>query len=432
MRKTLYAVVAFTLLLSITLISASAESVRYSNPSKAYRGTVYYNSLIAVNLTGDEREDVISVALSQLYYSEGESENDFHGINTSGNGNFTEYCYNYGALDQDGNGTREFGYPWCAAFVSFCLRRAEISAKTAPSHVNCTSWLNIFKQTSSYYKYFARGSYTPLKGDIIFFKSETTSRASDHVGLVIGTTNTHVYTVEGNTSGGVYIRSYTFGDSYIVGYAVPDYESSITSSKLSEEFTVTARTSLNLRSGPSTEHDIVTALPRGASVEVIAFDGGWANISVDGKVGWVSSTYIAPIECTQVSLTINKGMKDEYTIYAGYDCSVNVSPYIKSGMEFEGYKDGENGELTNGTNISFTKDASLIPVFKEISESDSSTTAKEQTSDTVIPNATQAPEQVTPTEDGCASVIGMQGVSMAILSLLFCFSLRKEEKTYEK
>lgn len=428
MRKILYAVVALVLLLSLTLISTSADSVSYSSPSKAFKGTVYHNSLLAVNLTGDEREDVIALALSQLYYCEGNSESDFHGLNTSGNGNFTEYCYNYGALDQDGNGTREFGYPWCAAFVSFCLRRAEVSAKTAPSHVNCTSWLGIFKQTSSYYKYFARGSYTPLKGDIIFFKSETTSRASDHVGLVIGTTDTHVYTVEGNTSGGVYIRSYTFGDSYIVGYAVPNYKTSVTSSKLSEKYTVTARTSLNLRSGPSTEHGIVTSLPRGASVDVIAFDGGWANVSVDGKVGWVSSTYIAPIECTQVSLTINKGMKDEYTIYAGYDCSVNISPYIKTGVQFEGYRDSEDGSITDGKDISFTRDAELLPVFKEIPESEESTTAKGSQSDEALPADTAQPEQTSQAEGGCASAIGMQGASAVSLALLFSFLLKKRRR----
>jgi len=387
MKKIISSLIGTLLIFGMLIIHTGADSVKYSTASAAYKGTVYHNSLLSVNLTGDERDDVIAVALSQLYYAEGNSEKEFHGLNTSGNGDFTEYCYNYGALDQDGNGTREFGYPWCAAFVTFCLRRAEISKTVAPSHVNCTSWLNIFKQSSSNYKYHARGSYTPIKGDIIFFKSASTSRASDHVGLVIGVANGYVYTVEGNTSGGVYIKSYALNNTYIVGYAVPKYESNVTSSSLSGKYAVTARNSLNMRAGASTDYNVITTLQRGEEVEVISFSGSWAKVKAKGTEGFVSTSYIAPVECSQVEITVNKGQKGEYTVYAGYDCSVNIAPEVKAGMEFTGFS--HNGELTNGKALTFTEDADLVPVFKELSDD---TTPPVTDTDAPTPFDSTAPE----------------------------------------
>lgn len=431
MRKFFLTLVSALLALNIFAVSTSASSVKYSTPSQAYKGTVYYNSLLSVDLTGDERNDVIAVALSQLYYAEGNSEKEFHGLNASGDGNFTEYCYNYGALDQDGNGTREFGYPWCAAFVSFCLRRAEISKSVAPSHVNCTSWLNIFKQKSSNYKYYARGSYTPIKGDIIFFKSESTSRASDHVGLVIGLANGYVYTVEGNTSGGVYIKSYSLSNTYIVGYAVPNYKSEINNSALSGNYVVTARDSLNMREGASTSYKVITVLKRDTAVEVISFSGSWAKVKANGTEGWVSTAYIAPIECTQIELTVNKGFKEEYTVYAGYNCSVNLAPESKSGYEFEGFS--YNDSLTDGKGLTFTGDAALIPVFKEIADTttektDDTTPPPYETSDSPSDSATLSSDTTgspDAADSGCASMIYP---GSAFITALVPFIVRAKKK----
>lgn len=427
MKKFLLTVASAILILSISVTSVCAENVKYQSPSQAYKGTVYHNSLLSVNLTGDQRDDVIAVALSQLYYAEGNSEEEFHGLNASGDGNFTEYCFNYGALDQDGNGTREFGYPWCAAFVTFCLRRAEISKTIAPSHVNCTSWLNIFKQSSSNYKYYARGTYTPIKGDIIFFKSETTSRASDHVGLVIGLANGYVYTVEGNTSGGVYIKSYALNNTYIVGYAVPKYTSEITESNLSKEYVVTARDSLNMREGASTSHSVITTLKRDTKLEVISFSGSWAKVKANGKEGWVSVSYIAPIECTQIELTVNKGLDEEYTVYAGYNCSVSIAPEIKSGYEFEGFE--LNGTLTDAEGITFTSDAVLMPVFKQLeAESTTQDTQQDPPSDDQTSSVvTDTPKNEVERSEGCTSFIGSGAAVLTwILSAAFIISKKRK------
>lgn len=410
--------------LLVFAVSTSAAGVSYTTPSDSYKGSTYYNSLLAVNLTGDQREDVVAIALSQLYYSEGNSEAEFNGLNTSGDGNFTEYCYNYGALDNNGDGVREFGYPWCAAFVTFCLRRANISKSVAPSHVNCTSWLNKFKETSSNYSYYERGTYEPLKGDIIFFKSSTSTRASDHVGLVIGTANGYIYTVEGNTSNGVYIKSYRPSDTYIVGYAVPNYKSNITSSELSDTYIVTARNSLNLRKGPSTNYDVVTTLNRGTKVEMLELVGTFAKIKANGVEGYASLSYLAPIECSQVELTVNKDLSNEYTIYAGYNCEVCLVPGLKSGMEFEGFTYGD--KMTDGKTGSFTENADLVPVFKAIS---TDTTLDIDTLPATAPADTS--NILSPTEEpsgGCSSMICSGTLSLtALISLAGAFVTRKRK-----
>lgn len=86
-----------------------------------------------------------------------------------------------------------------------------------PSHVS------FFRNQGRYY---ARGSYTPKKGDVIFF------RDSSHVGLVEYVYGGYVHTIEGNTSGasglisnggGVCRKTYTLTSTYVMGYGVPAY-----------------------------------------------------------------------------------------------------------------------------------------------------------------------------------------------------------------
>lgn len=50
--------------------------------------------------------------------------------------------------------------------------------------------------------------------------------------------------------------------------------------------------SLNLRSGPSTESEILTVLPRGAKLERESNENGWSTVSVNGSKGYVSSEYL--------------------------------------------------------------------------------------------------------------------------------------------
>ena len=385
--------------LTVLSIPISAKTVTYEKPSSPYKNSVYYRSLTSVYLTGDERRDVIAIAVSQLFYNEGNSSADFAGFNTNGDKNFTEYNYNYGKLDQNGDGTLTYGYPWCAAFVSFCLRRAGVSASVAPSHVNCTTWLNLFKKGSSNYSYYARGSYKPLMGDIVFYRSASTSRASDHVGLVIGTEGDRLFAIEGNTSNGVYIKSYKLSDTYIVGYAVPKYKSNIKSSALSGKYVVNAETSLNLRSGPSKEYGVIASLKNGTDLTLRRIEGDWAYVTANGKTGWISTKYLAPIEAYRVKVSVDYG-KYKFDFFALYGSSISLAPAEqKSGYTFEGFKDQNGKRYSANKAISFKSNAVLSPVYVSVSTAPETTpvTKPETTNpETTAPKPAVKPETTRP------------------------------------
>lgn len=49
---------------------------------------------------------------------------------------------------------------------------------------------------------------------------------------------------------------------------------------------VTLSTETNLRAAPGTKSDVVTAMPKGAAIEVGECDAGWCKVSYDGKEGF--------------------------------------------------------------------------------------------------------------------------------------------------
>ncbi len=238
------AALLFALLLPLLSLPASAaDYVKGTNgASDAYKASIYYDRLLAVPLTGDGRTDVLAVALSQLGYQEGDENGQFGGT-TAGSNNFTEFNYNMGDFGE-GYGTNN--YHWCASFVAFCLLQARCHTQTriadwCRSHkgdstyiwreVGCLPWATQLRECGYFEKSaYKGGDYTPLPGDLIFFSSNGTSES--HIGLVLYATDTHVYTVEGNTSsgtgldvngGGVYAKSYERTSSYITGYGVLPY-----------------------------------------------------------------------------------------------------------------------------------------------------------------------------------------------------------------
>ncbi|MGE4214438.1 MAG: CHAP domain-containing protein [Anaerotignaceae bacterium] len=103
---------------------------------------------------------------------------------------------------------------WCACFVSWCLNQAGYSE---PKFAGCASqgvpWFQSHGQ-------WAKGNYMDLApGDVIFFDWEGDGSA-DHVGIVIGTDGTRVYTVEGNSGDACRIRDYALNSDVIYGYGL--------------------------------------------------------------------------------------------------------------------------------------------------------------------------------------------------------------------
>lgn len=147
---------SLAVVLAICLLLSEAPVMTHAaNPGGVEYVNTYKN-------TGNQRQDILGVAMTQLNYREG-TRNDTR---------FGDWC----------------GYPhqpWCAAFVSWCAKQAEIggdvlkkSARAKPAYFNVPCY--------------AGTDYTPKPGDL-FFTAEFT-----HVGLVLYVDGEFFYCIEGN------------------------------------------------------------------------------------------------------------------------------------------------------------------------------------------------------------------------------------------
>jgi uncharacterized repeat protein (TIGR02543 family) len=114
--------------------------------------------------TGNQRQDILAVALTQMGYTEGPNNDTKYGAW----GNFPNQ-------------------PWCANFISWCARQAEISQEIlTQSPVASPKRFGI--------EHFDGAKYTPRPGDLFFTKELS------HVGLVYYLEGEYFYTIEGNVN----------------------------------------------------------------------------------------------------------------------------------------------------------------------------------------------------------------------------------------
>ncbi len=147
--------------------------------------------------TGDQRADIIGVALTQLGYRQG----------TYG---YTKYGAWYGSPYMD----------WCGAFISWCARQADVPQSVLQTSGYVTPRVEHFNIPDVFT--YASGR-TPQPGDIFFVMDGNTYL---HAGIVYYIEGNYFYTLEGNThdgSGiyGVYCRQRGLGGSY--KFASPNY-----------------------------------------------------------------------------------------------------------------------------------------------------------------------------------------------------------------
>ena len=106
---------------------------------------------------------------------------------------------------------------WCACFVSWCYGQMGLSE---PRFAACQSqgvpWFQ------SHGQWGARGYDNLAPGDAIFFDWDLDG-SSDHVGIVIGTDGSRVYTVEGNSGDACKIKSYNLNYECIKGYGLMNW-----------------------------------------------------------------------------------------------------------------------------------------------------------------------------------------------------------------
>ena len=268
------------ILLSIVLICCLAP---VTTARASYENT-YVN-------TGNQIEDIIGVAQTQLGYLEGNNSSQLGGT-VAGSGNYTKYGQWYGINPG----------AWCAMFVSWCANQAGISAGVIPRHASCDVGMNWFKNNArwGWGSYWAgqRGytAYTPKRGDIVYYGNGNLDD-STHVGIVTSVSGGKIYTIEGNASDKCQTRSYSLTSSYIYGYGIPAYSGSGTI------VTPTGPSSISLANA-----NYPTALNTGSSFSIRGtvnsnYRLSWVRASVWNSVPEVKiSSYTAP-DTTSYSLT---------------------------------------------------------------------------------------------------------------------------------
>ena len=107
---------------------------------------------------------------------------------------------------------------WCACFVSWCYNQAR---KSEPRFAGCQSQGVPWFQSRG--QWGARDYENIAPGDAIFFDWDLDGSA-DHVGIVIGTNGSRVYTVEGNSGDACKIKSYALTYECIKGYGLMNWD----------------------------------------------------------------------------------------------------------------------------------------------------------------------------------------------------------------
>ncbi len=253
MKKAFIRIISFCLIAALTFsaLVIPASAFEWSNVSggnyayyrdpyganSSYASSKFYKNLTRVPLTGDGARDTVAVALSQMGYLEGDYE--FSG-EIGGTGNVTEFGDYMGIS----------GYAWCAAFCSWVYYNAQVTDLYGYSDScgeNYGSWGYIWSDTyvpnwsnqlydfgyyrfSDYYRSSyspSQASYKPQPGDLIFFCAGYSPLDEGHIGLVVYSDDSYVYTAEGNTSsqdgvesegGGAFFKRYALSSSAIAGY----------------------------------------------------------------------------------------------------------------------------------------------------------------------------------------------------------------------
>lgn len=190
--------------------------------SAHYSESVYHKNLAELRLTGNQRLDLINVALTQVGYHEGDGVWQLDGSNASGSNNYTEYGYWYG-MNVLGRGAGFF-YEWCAMFTAWSARQARIPTDIINNAAYAHAGTNPYH---FHMKYYPRGYYDPRPGDLIFYDWAYNDRNWDHVGIVLYSERGKIYTVEGNFSDRVIMREVSAYDREIQGYGAPQYTNAL-------------------------------------------------------------------------------------------------------------------------------------------------------------------------------------------------------------
>ena len=148
--------------------------------------------------TGNLCKDLVGIAKTQVGYSE--SKLNFK-VNQNGiRHGYTRYGAWYGTPYSD----------WSATFVSFCLHYSGAPPDKFPINTGATSMAEQWKRLG---RYANAGQYTPISGDLVFFKDNT-------VGIVSEIFNTTIHIIRGDMNDSVIDSVVPINDTSIVGWGL--------------------------------------------------------------------------------------------------------------------------------------------------------------------------------------------------------------------
>lgn len=168
-----------------------------------------------------DRTKVIAIAKAELGYKEKASNANLDSKDANvGSANYTKYARDLDNIPGFYNGNKN-GYAWCDVFTDWCFVQAY--GVEGAKQLLCQPDYSLGAGTqysAQYYKDKGQFHSTPEIGDQIFFGAN----GGDHTGIVYDCNESNVYTIEGNTSNGVFSHVYNLKDGWIYGYGRPNYD----------------------------------------------------------------------------------------------------------------------------------------------------------------------------------------------------------------
>lgn len=109
------------------------------------------------------------------------------------------------------------------------------------------------------------------------------------------------------------------------GYIYKTYASAVSTTEASNNSLKYVNcSSLNLRNGAGTNYSIIKVLYKGTNVTVLSSSNGWSKVSVNGTIGYVSSTYLSSAsEATEDTSSNNNSLTENVQYYRYTSSKIN-------------------------------------------------------------------------------------------------------------
>lgn len=169
-----------------------------------------------------DKQKVIEIAKAEVGYLEKKSNSQLDDPKANaGDKNYTKYARDLDAIKGFYNGPKN-GAAYCDVFVDWCFVKAYgvENAKKLLCQPDYSAGAGCL-YSAQYYKNAGRWVTRPKVGAQVFFSYSPGEYS--HTGLVVEVSGTTLRTIEGNTSDGVFYRTYQISDNRILGYGMPDY-----------------------------------------------------------------------------------------------------------------------------------------------------------------------------------------------------------------